>query len=1289
MLELAYLVKKGSDADDRLSVEQVLERQPDLRAKCVVFREETVGGGTRRYLLFESRQAAVQWYSVQPEGGRHYHEVVLEGPQFLKLDLDVSATKLGKLKELFDAEYPVEQAKEKERAKFLSDQLTIAYESLFGELPSELPARPVCQRFDNQNLSEPITSSVDPEASSKNGYPQELEWALRKLLDTAVDELATMYGHESDGFAGIMPSLNDVVLTDSSGIEKGTGMKYSLHAHFVSWPVSNSEEAVQFTRRLAERLPEPIAALIDYQVNGPNRTLRVLGSSKAGSSRQKRATAEVAKMFGTRDISGRDLAGQLEATALRPRPYTPILPKRYSVKVAQEGALCEPGSLALRNVLDSTQHVTEGHVLRCVVGPLLVFDRQEPTVCRVCSEVRGKEESHRRDNTLMLKVVRSGRASEDGFEILDVLELCRHSRGRAVKVAEVCGEEARVEEPEAEDGATAAHKKAEQEEEAALVNELKSAREIRQHVERLNRAKASPGYDPRIPTRFSNDAESVGSRTVYCEETMRPFEVPDNGTLAVVADMGTGKTKALRAYVDSCPESERQLIVSFRQTFTKSVGGTFKEFVQYNDVSGELTQQRLIVQVESLSRVPIGQASRFDLLVLDEVESILDQFNSGLHRNPHESVAVFFWLLRTARRVIVMDANLSDRTHRLLSEHRPGEIALNWNRFQRAAGDRYHLTSDQGGWLRRLFDALETGKRIVVATNSLSEGRSIAAQIGTRFPDKQVQFYSSETPASEKARHFADVGAYWTGIDALIYTPTLSAGVSYTGRNFDQFFGYFTDKSCTVEVCRQMSARVRDIADREYHICLSAAGASYPSTPEGLHQHLRLKRRDIDSRRCAGRQVDEYEQRWLSDVSYEYDEAGVRRFYETPYFRLWLDTKVIENLSRNYFVQRYIEQVASTGASVEAVAAEVDPQTLARDRAARREHKAAKKLQRVRLCTEVAAAPNISQDENSEISAKILRKEDVSPEELRARDKYWLRERYRIPAPEAADADDPIDADFVQNYMTAAAFEVNANLRAITCGPTIEASLEQMRLNEEDSFGIATSTLLADGSRERAEVIDLGRESQRRYTYQAHKQACWLVCRLLGLAPFSRLYRSEADMFGSLAANVEELRARQDVVQHEFGTKWRVNVDSLARECATAMRIAANPDMSKASKDEAMLRPLARVVKYVNTVVSAFYGFEVRRKRNIRAYRVEPTSIGSLFVLRHSRGVTDFRDGELSETEQSADITRDAESVCEDGRVVIHSGLVLDAVDPTVVWHLDQVPDDYELAHGDEGYDHE
>lgn len=73
MLELAYLVKKGSDADDRLSVEQVLERQPDLRAKCVVFREESVGGGTRRYLLFESRQAAVQWYSTQPENGRHYH----------------------------------------------------------------------------------------------------------------------------------------------------------------------------------------------------------------------------------------------------------------------------------------------------------------------------------------------------------------------------------------------------------------------------------------------------------------------------------------------------------------------------------------------------------------------------------------------------------------------------------------------------------------------------------------------------------------------------------------------------------------------------------------------------------------------------------------------------------------------------------------------------------------------------------------------------------------------------------------------------------------------------------------------------------------------------------------------------------------------------------------------------------------------------------------------------------------------------------------------------------------
>lgn len=56
-----------------------------------------------------------------------------------------------------------------------------------------------------------------------------------------------------------------------------------------------------------------------------------------------------------------------------------------------------------------------------------------------------------------------------------------------------------------------------------------------------------------------------------------------------------------------------------------------------------------------------------------------------------------------------------------------------------------------------------------------------------------------------------NVNELWSELDVLIYSPTISAGVSFDKLHFDIMFGVICDKSCTERDYHQMLRRVRKI----------------------------------------------------------------------------------------------------------------------------------------------------------------------------------------------------------------------------------------------------------------------------------------------------------------------------------------------------------------------------------------------------------------------------------------------------------------------------------------------
>jgi hypothetical protein len=143
-----------------------------------------------------------------------------------------------------------------------------------------------------------------------------------------------------------------------------------------------------------------------------------------------------------------------------------------------------------------------------------------------------------------------------------------------------------------------------------------------------------------------------------------------------------------------------------------------------------------------------------------------------------------------------------------------------------------------------LYD-LSAGKKICIPASSLEEAETLYEIIKEKFPSLSVRFYSSKTPIMEKKEHFSNVSMWWV-CDVLIYTPTVSAGISFELDHFDKIYAYFSDKSCSVETTMQMLGRVRSLRDKTYVCCLglTPGAVESPTTLETISRALYYNQRE-------------------------------------------------------------------------------------------------------------------------------------------------------------------------------------------------------------------------------------------------------------------------------------------------------------------------------------------------------------------------------------------------------------------------------------------------------------
>lgn len=327
---------------------------------------------------------------------------------------------------------------------------------------------------------------------------------------------------------------------------------------------------------------------------------------------------------------------------------------------------------------------------------------------------------------------------------------------------------------------------------------------------------------------------------------MFPLPLRTKPVLVARAPMGSGKTTALidwlTAFLDS--EDKSAVIVSCRRSFTNSLSRRFQRdgltgFTTYLDsdeyVLTEAMHRRLLVQLESLQRISDSLLDRYDVLVVDEVMSIMAQFFSPTMRRLRLVDSMFTSLLRRCRHIIAMDATVNATLVELLAELRGAEnvhVVVNdfvsrgfanrecvvmsalgaalpasmvrnassvedepratpapqttssdcSNESDAQAGSSDETEGTEGSFFHELRDRLIQGENVCVFSSTLAFSRIVAFFCAGVLGPDAVLLLNSTSPLVDTSD--------WSRYKVVVYTTVVTVGLSFDDFHFHTMFAF-------------------------------------------------------------------------------------------------------------------------------------------------------------------------------------------------------------------------------------------------------------------------------------------------------------------------------------------------------------------------------------------------------------------------------------------------------------------------------------------------------------------
>jgi hypothetical protein len=327
--------------------------------------------------------------------------------------------------------------------------------------------------------------------------------------------------------------------------------------------------------------------------------------------------------------------------------------------------------------------------------------------------------------------------------------------------------------------------------------------------------------------------------------------LPDTGVIALLSDMGTGKTELLKAIKEAHPQA-RILNLGHRIALLRNLSTRLGTAI-YSDHGWNMWQEQwLSLTADSLHKLKT-EGNTYDYIFLDECEQFIQHLlcSSTCKEHRHAILQSLKHFIYSAKCIVLSDAHLSDISLQFILAMRPDPDEIPFvirNRYQN--GNRrvfWYEGGDRSGIVRQIKASLFRGDRVIVACDGLEFSKDLYEALQSLFPEKRIVCINSENsnePGMRSLIENINQPGKLDGIDCFIYSPSVNTGVSIDTPHFDKVFGVFVGGSLAGTDCIQALNRYRPKVDWHVWVGAHPIGGYRPTSADRI-QHNKLQENDL------------------------------------------------------------------------------------------------------------------------------------------------------------------------------------------------------------------------------------------------------------------------------------------------------------------------------------------------------------------------------------------------------------------------------------------------------------
>tara|TARA_R110001599_G_scaffold53068_5_gene148474 strand:+ start:7768 stop:11448 length:3681 start_codon:yes stop_codon:yes gene_type:complete len=304
------------------------------------------------------------------------------------------------------------------------------------------------------------------------------------------------------------------------------------------------------------------------------------------------------------------------------------------------------------------------------------------------------------------------------------------------------------------------------------------------------------------------------------------------GVSIIKSPMGTGKTYGMRPILSG---PHRILYLSCKRAFGNSIFCDieqygFKNYMNFEDKSEIKECSKILCSIESIKYC----SDDYDYVIMDECETLFSNMSGAMimKNNAMENLMTLSRIISNTTHLILMDAYVGKRTIDFVKENykNDDDVVCVENTYTYEERTYRECVDTKIGdtkigkksfFKSEIMGALKKGLKIAVCSGSRTLLEEIEMEVKALEDKKKYLFYNKSNPLESGVV----VNDEWDDIDLLMYSPTITAGISYnlTGSNkqFDKLFVYigFVGNPLARDMI-QAHKRVRDFKCREIVVCI-------------------------------------------------------------------------------------------------------------------------------------------------------------------------------------------------------------------------------------------------------------------------------------------------------------------------------------------------------------------------------------------------------------------------------------------------------------------------------------